>query len=132
MNPVLEILIAGLLVTGAGFVFVGSFGLARLPDLVTRLHAPTKAATLGVGALLLASMLWQPATGRGLTAQELLVALFLFLTAPIGGQMIAKSWLHRIRVERGRHAPALPAPPSGSDWATFEGATQVDEPAPKG
>ena len=53
-----EFLIALLILAGSFFLLVGSLGLARLPTLVQRLHAPTKAATLGAGGLLLASSLY--------------------------------------------------------------------------
>ena len=53
----LEILAALLLVLGGVFVLVGALGMLRFPDFYMRLHAPTKATTLGVGGLLLASML---------------------------------------------------------------------------
>lgn len=123
MNPILEALVAFLLVFGGVFALVGAIGLVRLPDLVTRLHGPTKVSTLGVGAILLASMVWFPASGRGFTAHELLIVLFLFLTAPISGLMIAKAWMHRTKLERGRGDPNLPPPPSEkTDWATFAGS----------
>ena len=57
MNAFSEFLVSALVVLGALFVLLGSVGLARLPDFLMRLHAPTKATTLGVGALLLASAL---------------------------------------------------------------------------
>eukprot|EP00752_Nemacystus_decipiens_P000825 g825.t1 len=58
MDLLIEGLIA-LLIVGAGFFgIVGSFGLAKLPDLMTRLHGPTKATTLGIGGVLIASMLF--------------------------------------------------------------------------
>lgn len=89
-----EILIALLLLLGAGFTLVGSIGLARLPDLFMRLHGPTKATTLGVGATLLASVLHFSTTGGGLSLHELLVALFLFITAPISAYLLARTALH--------------------------------------
>lgn len=49
MPFVFELIIALLIVLGAIFAFVGSLGLLKLPDLMTRLHAPTKATTLGLG-----------------------------------------------------------------------------------
>ncbi|MDO9023294.1 monovalent cation/H(+) antiporter subunit G, partial [Zwartia sp.] len=51
----LEIITSVLLLVGAFFILVGAIGLARLPDFFMRLHAPTKASTLGVGGVLLAS-----------------------------------------------------------------------------
>ena len=49
-----EVIIAALLVLGGLFGLIGSYGLLRLRGAVQRLHAPTKASTLGVGAVLLA------------------------------------------------------------------------------
>mgnify|MGYP006282731625 CR=1 FL=1 len=89
-----ETLIALLLLLGAGFTLVGSIGLARLPDLFMRLHGPTKATTLGVGGTLLASVLHFSTTGGGLSLHELLVALFLFITAPISAYLLARTALH--------------------------------------
>jgi glycosyltransferase involved in cell wall biosynthesis len=51
----IDILLSLLILTGAIFTFIGSLGLARLQDFYTRLHGPTKATTLGVGCLLVAS-----------------------------------------------------------------------------
>jgi len=90
----IETLIALLLLLGAGFTLVGSIGLARLPDLFMRLHGPTKATTLGVGATLLASVVHFSTTGGGLSLHELLVALFLFITAPISAYLLARTALH--------------------------------------
>ena len=132
MNLAAEILIAALLVLGGVFILVGSWGLARLPSLMTRLHGPTKATTLGVGGCLIASMIFFPASGQAFSAHELLITIFLLLTAPISANMIAKAHLHR-QGHRIDPNPAddivegLPAPPSGGDWATFQGGE--DEPA---
>ncbi len=58
MSTAVESLVAVLIVLGALFVLLGSIGLLRLPDLLNRLHGPTKATTMGVGALLLASTIF--------------------------------------------------------------------------
>lgn len=108
-----EIVVALMLVAGGFFGLVGSWGLIRLPDPMTRLHAPTKAATLGVGAVLVASMVWFPARTGQFTWHEVLIALFLFLTAPITGHMIAKVHLHQ-----GWRPEDLPPPAPGQVWAT--------------
>jgi multicomponent K+:H+ antiporter subunit G len=122
--PFAELLAAALIVLGASFALVGSWGLVRLPSLMERLHGPTKATTLGLGAMLLASVLWFQ-LGKGVwTTHELLIAVFLFVTAPISANMIAKVHLHRLRTGEASEAagPAgTPAPPPGSaDWATHE------------
>ena len=127
MNPVAEIVISILLVMGGIFILVGSWGLARLPSLMTRLHGPTKASTLGVGACLIASMIYFPASGQPWSAHEMLITIFLLLTAPISANMIAKAHLHRqghpIDPNPADGIPeSLPAPTTGDDWATFRGA----------
>ncbi len=92
-----EIVVAALIYIGAFFTLVGSFGLARLPDFYARLHGPTKATTLGVGSLLLASLVFFVVVGDGLRMHKVLITVFLFLTAPVSGHLLAKAGL-RLRV----------------------------------
>jgi multicomponent K+:H+ antiporter subunit G len=88
-------------------VLVGGIGLVRLPDFFTRLHAPTKATTLGVGGMLLASMTYFLSQGVP-SLHELLIALFLFVTAPVSAHMLAKAGLQlRLR----SRAPLPPREP---------------------
>lgn len=88
-----EILVSLFLLIGAGFALIGSLGLAWLPDFYTRLHGPTKATTLGVGGMLIASMIYFSAKGE-LSLHELLITLFLFITAPVSAHMMSKAALH--------------------------------------
>lgn len=90
MGNGLEILLGALILIGAAFTLIGSIGLVKLPDFYTRLHGPTKASTLGVGAILIASALYFSFT-ETLSLHELLVTLFLFITAPIGAHLMAKA-----------------------------------------
>ncbi len=90
----LEIIIAILVLLGAFFTLVGSIGLVKLPDFFTRLHAPTKATTLGVGAVLLASTLYFSFNTGEISLHEILITLFLFITAPISAHLMAKSAIH--------------------------------------
>ena len=99
-----EIAIAALIVIGASFALVGSIGLVRLSDLYCRLHGPTKATTLGLGAMLLASVL-HFSRSEGLSLHELLITVFLFLTAPVSAHMIARAGLH-LRVDSNTLPPA--------------------------
>ncbi len=78
---------------GGAFPLLGSVGLARLPDFFTRLHGPTKATTLSVGALLIGSMLHLSTQGNGLTLRELAMMLFLFITAPVSAHLMSKAAL---------------------------------------
>ena len=94
MNIVLEILLSILIIAGATFTFIGSLGLARLRDFYMRLHGPTKGTTLGVGCLLIASSIFFSTQGEGLSLHEILITLFLFITAPISAHLLAKAALH--------------------------------------
>ncbi|MBK1724561.1 Na+/H+ antiporter subunit G [Thiocystis violacea] len=94
----LETTLSILIVIGALFTFIGSLGLARMPDFYTRLHGPTKATTLGVGSLLIASMIHFSTQGEGVSFHEVLVTLFLFITAPVSAHLLSKAALHlRVR-----------------------------------
>ncbi|SDW36806.1 Na+/H+ antiporter subunit G [Marinobacter mobilis] len=94
MNPVVEYLIAGLLLTGGAFTLIGAIGLARMPDFYTRLHAPTKATTVGVGAIIIASVAYASSQGAGIDTAEVLITVFLFMTAPVSANIMAKSAMH--------------------------------------
>ena len=108
-----EILVSAFLVIGSAFALVGSYGLLKLNNPMARLHAPTKASTLGVGGILAASVIHAFATGEG-SLHELLVMAFLFVTAPVSAHFIAKTHIHRNLTRAD-----LPAPPHDDCWAVF-------------
>jgi multicomponent K+:H+ antiporter subunit G len=87
-----ELAVAMLALVGAAFTLIGSWGLAKLGDFAKRLHGPTKATTMGVGCILAASMLWFGLTGRP-SLHELLIAVFLFVTAPVSAHLLIKAAL---------------------------------------
>ena len=96
MNFVLELVVSIFLLIGGGFILVGSIGLMRLPDFMMRLHAPTKATTLGMGGLLIASLILFTLREPGhISVHELLITIFLFITAPVSAHMMAKTALHQ-------------------------------------
>ena len=119
-----ELLVSILLLVGAAFALVGSIGLARLPDFYARLHGPTKATTLGVGAMLVASAVWFSGRGQGVSLHEVLVAAFLFLTAPASAHLLAKAALH-LRVREGSRWAAEWQHVRGTGG--YEGAHQTGE-----
>lgn len=99
---VIEALVCLLLLAGSLFALLGAIGLYRLPDFYTRLHAPTKASTLGVGGVILASALYFSTRGDGVSLHELLITVFLFITAPISAHLLAKAAMQqRAPVEPG-------------------------------
>jgi multicomponent K+:H+ antiporter subunit G len=117
MTPILatgfDLVLAAVLVGGGIFALVGSYGLLRLPRPMQRLHAPTKATTIGVGAALLVSSVDLLPQGQ-ISWQEGLIALFLLLTAPISALFLAKTL-----ILRGEAGPNLPDPGTGKPWATL-------------
>lgn len=94
LPTLIELLLSALIIFGAALVLIGSIGLVKLPDFFTRLHAPTKATTLGMGSLLIASLVFTSYVTGDLHVQQLLITLFLFITAPIAAHMLAKTALH--------------------------------------
>lgn len=86
---IVDIVVSIFVLVGAVFALLGSIGLARFPDLLTRLHGPSKATTLGIGGLLLASIVFFSARGEGLSLHELLITLFVAITTPVSAQLIA-------------------------------------------
>lgn len=119
MTLLADYAIAALLVLGGVFGLIGSFGLLKLKDPMQRLHAPTKATTIGVGAALVASALDLVMLGQGVTWQEVLVAVFLFLTAPLSALYLAKTHLAH-NIDR----KSLPPTGTKADWATFKTAAK--------
>ena len=107
MGLLTELLVSLLVLVGGGFALLGSVGLARLPDFFMRLHGPTKATTLGVGAVVLAALLHGMAGEEGGGLRELAITLFLFITAPVTAHLLSKAALAERR-RRETQAPGQP------------------------
>ena len=90
----IEVLVSVFLIIGSLFALIGAIGLYRLPDFYTRLHGPTKATTLGVGGIVIASMIFFSSQNDGLSLHELLITLFVFVTAPVSANLLAQAALH--------------------------------------
>ncbi|TNJ43947.1 Na+/H+ antiporter subunit G [Phaeobacter sp. B1627] len=112
---IIDILIAGFVAVGGLFGFVGSFGLLKLNDPMSRMHAPTKATTLGVGGVLIGSMLHAWAYEGHISAHELLITLFLLVTAPVTANFLAK-----VFINQQTKPDDLPGPSACSLWATHD------------
>jgi multicomponent K+:H+ antiporter subunit G len=104
-----DALIAALVVIGAAFALIGSWGLAKLSDFYLRLHGPTKASTLGVGCVPLVAMALAATGGgsTGLPLRELLITLFVFLTAPVAAHLLVKAAL-RVSMKQPPRTIELP------------------------
>ncbi|HBS49161.1 MAG TPA: Na+/H+ antiporter subunit G [Rhodobacteraceae bacterium] len=114
MHLYAEIAVSFFLVVSGIFGLVGSWGLIRLKSTLQRLHGPTKATTLGVGGALIASMLYFAFVKNSLSFHELLITIFLFLTAPVTANFIAKAFmLHHVREEE------LPETETEGGWGGY-------------
>jgi multicomponent Na+:H+ antiporter subunit G len=121
---------------GAAFMFVAALGIARLPDLYTRMQAATKASTVGVVGVMCGVALAH--AEASVTIRAVLVAGFFLLTSPVAAHAIARSAHRRAappwggtRVDRGDRARATRAPGYGSA-APREGAGELGDRSARG
>lgn len=101
------------LLIGSVFILIGAFGMLKLNSTLARMHAPTTASTLGIGTLLLASMIHSAVFGE-VSFQQLLIMGFLFVTAPISAHFIAKVHIHR------NTCKSPPKPARDDTWSTLD------------
>jgi multicomponent Na+:H+ antiporter subunit G len=85
----IDVIKAGLILSGAIFMLLASLGVLRLPDLLTRMHATTKAATLGASLIMLAVALHFSQVA--VVARALGVILFIMVTAPVAAHVIGRA-----------------------------------------
>ena len=88
--PIHDILSLICLLTGTFFLVVAALGMWRMPDLFTRMSATTKAATVGLGFLLLAVILHFP-TNVDVVIRAIAIFLFLLVTGPVSAHMIGRA-----------------------------------------
>lgn len=88
-------LVAIFLVCGGLIVLIGGLGLLRLPNFYQRIHAPAIAITFGAGSILIASMLYFSALEARPVIHELLITVFIFITAPITSMLIMRAAVYR-------------------------------------
>ena len=92
----LEIVATAATLLGAFLFLASAIGLLRLPDFYTRVHAPTKAATLGVALLALASLVRSLPSGDLVWIEDLLIVVFLLLTVPVSSQVLLRAAATRL------------------------------------
>ncbi len=84
-----DLLVSVMMVVGTFFMFLAGIGVLRMPDLLMRLHATTKAGTLGAGLVMLAVA--THFLDAGVTARTLAIILFILLTAPVAAHAIGRA-----------------------------------------
>lgn len=101
--------VAFLLVLGGLITLMGTLGLLRLQHFYQRMHGPAITIALGAGCILVASMLYFTVTQSRLVIHELLISVFVLMTAPVVAMMIMRAAVYRDL--RARHG----LPPDGED-----------------
>ena len=101
----LEIIVAVLVLAGAGLALLGSSGLLRLPTFFERVHAPTLATSWGTGATVLASIVCFSALSSRPAVPELLIGVFITVTTPVTLALLARASLYRERAEGKANVP---------------------------
>lgn len=86
---IVTILAGMLIIIGSVFSLVAALGLLRLPDVYTRMHAATKAGTLGSGLMMIALAL--VADDFATVTRALAGLVFFLLTAPIASHLLARA-----------------------------------------
>jgi multicomponent K+:H+ antiporter subunit G len=84
-----------LLLLGAGLALIGSIGLLRLGTFYERVHAPTLGTSLGIGSVLLASMLFFTVIQGRPVLHEILIGIFMVMTTPVTLMLLARAALQR-------------------------------------
>ena len=92
LNGFVDLVIALVMISGAAFKLLAAIGMVRLPDVYLRLHASTKSTTLGVSGMFLATAIYFGRDGQtDVVILSFLVILFIFMTAPVAGHVIARA-----------------------------------------
>lgn len=102
--------IGGLLIAGAFLTLVGAIGFLKLGTFYERIHAPTLGTSGGIGAIMLASMIFFSTSTGSLVIHELLIGIFVTVTTPITFMLLARAALHRDRAEQNGNVPPKNAP----------------------
>jgi len=110
--------VAILMVAGATLGLIGSLGLIRLRSFYDRIHAPTLGTTLGIGFILLASMLFFSVLQTRLVVHEVLITVFVIVTTPVTLMLLARAALYRDQRERNPEVPPLPPKRARPDEST--------------
>lgn len=91
INIIMNLIIIFLLLAGTFFIFSSALGIIRFPGVFTRLHAATKAPTLGIISILIATFIFLYGSHQLVSGKLLLAIGFIFLSSPVGGHMLSRA-----------------------------------------
>lgn len=96
----INVIIGIFLLLGGFFALVAAIGILRLPDVLTRMHASTKAGVLGSSLILIGGAIYLAETE--ITARVIATIIFLMLTAPIGAHMIGRASVRDLKYKHNK------------------------------
>lgn len=99
------LLTAVFVLSGASLALIGSVGLWRIKSFYARAHAPTLGSTLGVGSILIASIIYFTVLQTRPAVHEVLIALFVTVTTPVTLMLLVRAALHRDRARGSSEVP---------------------------
>lgn len=140
MSGLQDALVIGLVLLGVGFSMLAGIGILRMPDVYMRMHAATKAGTLGVACIVIGVAIHFQSLAVAVHA--LLIVAFFFLTAPVASHLIARAgfaasvplWERTLREDMKANdgkagSTRAPAPPGGSVAGGSSGEPDADRPS---
>lgn len=95
LSPWIIVPIILLLLLGSVLTIIGALALVRLPNFMQRIHGPAITITFGAGSVLIASMLLFSGLQSRLVIHELLITLFVFMTAPVTAMLMMRAAVYR-------------------------------------
>jgi multicomponent Na+:H+ antiporter subunit G len=97
----INVIVGLLLLLGGFFALIAAIGVLRLPDVLTRMHASTKAGILGSSLILIGGAFYLQETE--ITVRVVAIILFLMLTTPIGAHMIGRASVRGLKTKKADH-----------------------------
>jgi multicomponent K+:H+ antiporter subunit G len=102
---------AVLVLAGSLLALVGSIGLLRMKTFYERVHPPTMGTTLGIGLVLVGSMVYFTVTQSRPVLHEILVGVFMTMNTPVTYMLLVRAALHRDALAGAAAAAGEAAPP---------------------
>lgn len=106
-SPWVAVPVAMLLVAGGLLTLIGALGLVRLPTFQARMHGPSMGSTLGLGCVVLASIICSSVTLGRLAPHALLVTVFVVITSPATAMLLMRASLYRARDRSAAAGPEV-------------------------
>ncbi|AGF75131.1 putative monovalent cation/H+ antiporter subunit G [Bartonella australis AUST/NH1] len=105
ISPWIAFVITAFLVLGSGLTLIGTIGLVRFSNFYERLHMPSLGTSWGAGSILIASVLYSIFVDDRFVFHEILLAVFLFVTAPVTSILLSQAAVYRDHSENYQRKP---------------------------